>query len=82
MNNSNIYCVYLLRLWQEGADFPDEPAPWRIVLEDPHSDERHSFPSLAALMVYLETEMAEGAQATVQEKNDETENDCQFARTK
>lgn len=58
MNDSNVYRVYLLRLWQEGDAALDEPAPLRILLEAPHSGERHSFPTLEALLVHLRAEIA------------------------
>lgn len=54
MNSFNLYCVFLLRLWQEEDGAAGEPAPLRIVLEEPHSGQRHAFASLPALLVYLE----------------------------
>jgi hypothetical protein len=50
----NLYCVFLLRLWQEADGTTSEPAPLRIVLEEPHSGQRRAFASLPALLAYLE----------------------------
>jgi hypothetical protein len=54
MNSFNLYCVFLLRLWQEADSTTSEPAPLRIVLEEPHSGQRRAFASLPALLAYLE----------------------------
>jgi hypothetical protein len=54
MNGLNVYRIFMLRLWQEYESSTGEPAPLRIVLEEPHSGERLSFASLAALLTYLE----------------------------
>lgn len=59
MNGSNLYRVYLLRLWREPDPAAVEPAPLRIVIEKPGDGERMTFPSLQAMMRYLETEMAQ-----------------------
>jgi hypothetical protein len=54
MNGANVYRIFMLRLWQEDESPTSEPAPLRIVLEEPHSGERLSFASLAALLTHLE----------------------------
>jgi hypothetical protein len=54
VNGLNVYRIFMLRLWQEDESSTGEPSPLRIVLEEPHSGERLSFPSLAALLTYLE----------------------------
>jgi len=48
-NHEIHYLAFLLRLWREGAK-----APWRATLENPHTDERHSFGDLQALVAFLE----------------------------
>ncbi len=53
MNSLNFYRVFMLRLWQEADSATSEPAPLRIVLEEPHSGERRSFTSLEALLTHL-----------------------------
>jgi hypothetical protein len=55
VNGLNVYRIFMLRLWQEGESSTGEPAPLRIVLEEPQSGERRSFASLAALMAHLES---------------------------
>ena len=54
MNGLNVYRIFMLRLWQEDESSTGEPAPLRIVLEEPQSGERLSFASLAALLTHLE----------------------------
>lgn len=58
MLDMNLYRVFLLRLWQENDQSLDEPAPLRIVVEEPGSSERYSLSSLQALVSHLEAEMA------------------------
>jgi hypothetical protein len=43
------YLAYLVRLWREG-----EGAPWRAMVEDPHSGERRGFGDLQSLFAFLE----------------------------
>jgi len=45
------YLAYMLRLWQMGSG--EEPV-WRASLESPHTGERRGFPSLEALVAFLE----------------------------
>jgi len=40
----------MLRLWQVGGG--DEPT-WRVLLESPHTGERHGFANLEALFEFL-----------------------------
>lgn len=42
------YHAYMLRLWRPSSD-----APWRFMLEDAHTGERHGFASLADLHMFL-----------------------------
>jgi hypothetical protein len=48
------YLCYLLRLWRDG-----EASPWRASLEPPGGAEIKTFPSLAALVEFLETQTGE-----------------------
>lgn len=57
MNDSNVYCVYLLRLWREGDASLDEPAPLRILVETPRSGERHSFADFESLTDFLASQL-------------------------
>jgi hypothetical protein len=59
MNGSNLYRVFLLRLWREHDPAAPEPAPLRIVVEKPGDGERISFPTLQAMLIYLEAEMGQ-----------------------
>jgi hypothetical protein len=43
------YQAYLLRLWREEADLP-----FRAMLEDPHTGQRHGFANLAQLVTFLQ----------------------------
>lgn len=43
------YLAFLLRLWRE-----DVKAPWRAMLENPHTDERHGFADLEELIAFLQ----------------------------
>jgi hypothetical protein len=54
MNGLNVHRIFMLRLWQEDESSTGKPAPLRIVLKEPQSGEWLSFPSLAALLTYLE----------------------------
>jgi len=51
--NSSTYQAYLLRLWWDG-----EQQPWRALLENPYTGERHGFASLEQLFVYLQEQTA------------------------
>jgi len=50
--------TYILTLWQEGAQESGSPGPWRFSLEDPRTGQRRAFPTLGALFVALEQEIA------------------------
>jgi len=57
-SSSSRYLSYLLRLWAE----PDgEHICWRYSLESPRTQERRGFPSLAALVAFLEAQTGERA---------------------
>ena len=61
------YRSYLLRLWLE----PNDPPEWRAMLESPSNGERHGFPNLKALFVFLEqeTERLEQETQTIESTN-------------
>ena len=54
------YRAYLLRCWAEHGPSAPAPAVWRYSLEDPHTGERRGFPTLAAMVAFLEVAMAPG----------------------
>lgn len=43
------YHSFLLRIWRE-----DESTPWRIQIENPHTEEVIGFPSLSKLKIFLD----------------------------
>ena len=63
------YRSYLLRLWLE----PNDPPEWRAMLESPSNGERHGFPNLKALFVFLEQETERLEQET---HTNESTNQC------
>ncbi len=51
------YRAYILRCWEASAPGADDPAlRFRFSLEDPRTGERHGFPTLAALMAFLQAQ--------------------------
>ncbi len=52
------YRAYLLRCWAEHGPAAPAPAVWRYSLEDPHTGERRGFADLAALLAFLDAELA------------------------
>ncbi len=52
------YHAYLLRCWAERGQDGASAMHWRCSLEDPHTGERRGFPSLAALLAFLDAELA------------------------
>jgi hypothetical protein len=48
------YHVFILSLWEEGGDYPDDHTQWRYSLENAHRVERKGFKNLEELIVYLE----------------------------
>ena len=50
------YHSYLIRLWRSSND---ETAPWHIMLENPHTHERHSFASLGDMLAFLQQVLAQ-----------------------
>ena len=48
------YHAYLLRLWRESPG-----GPWRALLQDAATGERHGFAGLIAVVRFLETQMEE-----------------------
>lgn len=49
------YHSYLIRLWRSSDD---ETASWHIMLENPHTRERHSFATLGDMLAYLQQVLA------------------------
>jgi hypothetical protein len=56
------YHAYLLRLWEERSDDGRQRLGWRFQLEDAHTQQRHGFADLAALLAYLRA-LTDGADA-------------------
>ncbi len=52
------YRAYLLRCWAEHGQDAITSLTWRCSLEDPHTGERRGFASLAALLAFLDAELA------------------------
>ena len=52
------YFSYLVRLWNAGSD--DAPV-WRASLEEPHTGERHSFPDVKSLCMFLKEQVHTGS---------------------
>lgn len=48
------YLAYLIRLWRDG-----DRGPWRATLQDPHTQERRNFATLAGLRDFLEEQTGE-----------------------
>jgi len=61
------YHSYLLRLWRSSGN---TNAFWHIMLENPHTGERHSFTSFAGLMAFLNTVVAQAPAVGVDEGGD------------
>ncbi|MBI3172670.1 MAG: hypothetical protein HYZ25_03055 [Chloroflexi bacterium] len=53
------YHVYLLRLWRD-----DESTPWRIQVQDPHTDETLVFTDLENLFAFLRQQAGKGKSHT------------------
>jgi hypothetical protein len=58
MSTTRCYQSYLLRIWRE-----DDSLPWRAQVENPSTNETHGFPTLKALLDFLE-EQSEANAAT------------------
>lgn len=54
------YQAYLLRVWRES-----NRDPWRAMLEDPHTGERHYFAGVAELLTYLAQQWPEADEMTL-----------------
>jgi hypothetical protein len=52
-SNAN-YHAYLLRLWREGSS-----GPWRVMLQDAATGQRHGFAGLTAFWLFLRTQTGE-----------------------
>ena len=53
------YKAYLLRLWRENHE-----APWRALLENPHTGDREAFATFAELVAFLEVTTGEKIRLT------------------
>ncbi len=53
-SNRTDYHAYLLRLWRESPY-----SPWRAMLQDATTGQRHGFAGLTALWMYLRTQTGE-----------------------
>jgi hypothetical protein len=49
--------IYLVTIWQERPASPDEPAVWRVSVEDARTGERRAFADLEQLQTFLESQM-------------------------
>jgi hypothetical protein len=49
-NDRRVYQAYLLRLWREPHD-----EKWRVIIEEPHTQERRAFSDVKAFISFLET---------------------------
>jgi hypothetical protein len=59
-SNDSHYCSYLLRFWRD-----DEFSPWRAMVTDPVTGERHGFSSMAQLYAFLEEQTADGQEKSL-----------------
>jgi hypothetical protein len=50
------YHSYLLRIWRSSSA---ADTPWQIMLENPHTGERHGFNNFAEMVVFLETAVSQ-----------------------
>jgi hypothetical protein len=54
------YRSYIVRCWQERSVHAGaETVVWRFNLQDPRSNQRHGFATLEALLVSLQSELAD-----------------------
>jgi hypothetical protein len=53
------YISFLLRLWWSGSQ---EKPTWRVMLENPHTQEIHGFENLDAFFSYLQNMVADEAE--------------------
>lgn len=51
MKRSAEYLAFLIRLWRDESQHE-----WRATVQDAHAGEQHSFASLSALLLFLETQ--------------------------
>ncbi len=56
-----LYRSWVLRCWIEQGYTVGQVSYWRFSLEDPSTTTRCAFASLAALIAYVQTELAEDA---------------------
>lgn len=48
------YCAYLIRFWRSSGT-----SVWRVIVQDPYSEQRLRFDSLEGLVVFLEQQLNE-----------------------
>jgi hypothetical protein len=49
--------IYVVTIWQERPASSDEPAVWRVSVEDARTGERHGFANPQQLQAFLEDQM-------------------------
>ena len=72
------YRAYMLRCWAEHSE--RAPPLWRFSLEDPHTQERHGFASLATLVAFLETMLIGMEHLEVCSRSEDTDEDLDNIR--
>jgi hypothetical protein len=53
VSNLNRRSIYVVTLWLERPATPDEPAVWRLSVEDARTGEQHGFSDLQQLSDFL-----------------------------
>ncbi|MEJ2150857.1 MAG: hypothetical protein P8Z40_15465 [Chloroflexota bacterium] len=61
------YQSYLLRCWEVRSQQPDRPATWRYSLQDPQTEQKHSFADLEELVDFLQAELDQNRKVESQE---------------
>ena len=51
------YRAHLLHFWEVRSQCPGRPATWRYSLEDSETGQKHGFPDLEALVVFLRAKL-------------------------
>lgn len=57
MPNPNRRSIYVVTIWQERPASSDEPAIWRVSVEDARTGDRHAFADLEQLQAFLKSQM-------------------------
>lgn len=63
------YRQLILTLWQEAGHTPTQPSPWRLSLQNPHTQERTGFREPEELVAFLHAWMEAQAQESDQVSN-------------